>query len=42
MAQKSLLEYSPAQKKPSKTEEQKAEAPQTAEASPQTEKKENN
>jgi DNA polymerase I len=39
MAQKSLLEYSPAQKKSSK-EEAKAEAPQTAEAIPETEKKE--
>jgi len=40
MAQKSLLEYSPAQKKSSKTEEPKAEAPQTTEAIPETEKKE--
>ncbi len=40
MAQKSLLEYSPAQKKPSKEEAPKAEAPPTTEASPETEKKE--
>jgi DNA polymerase I len=40
MAQKSLLEYSPAQKKPSKTEEPKAEAPPTTEAIPETAKKE--
>jgi DNA polymerase I len=39
MAQKSLLEYSPAQKKTSK-EEVKAEAPQTAEAIPEAEGKE--
>jgi DNA polymerase I len=41
MAQKSLLEYSPAQKKPSKEEASKAEVPQTAEAIPETGKKEN-
>ena len=40
MAQKSLLEYSPVQKKPSRTEEPKAEAPQQAEAVPAVEKKE--
>jgi DNA polymerase I len=40
MAQKSLLEYSPAQKKPSKEEAPKTEAPQTAEAIPETGKKE--
>ena len=40
MAQKSLLEYSPAQKKPSKEEDSKAEAPPTTEANPETEKKE--
>jgi DNA polymerase I len=40
MAQKSLLEYSPAQKKPSKEEQPKAEASPTPEASPETEKKE--
>jgi DNA polymerase I len=39
MAQKSLLEYSPAQKKPSKEEEPKAEAPPTTEAIPETEVK---
>jgi len=39
MAQKSLLQYSAAQKKPSKTEELKAEAP-TTEAIPDLEKKE--
>jgi len=40
MAQKSLLEYSPTQKKPTKTEEPKAEAPPATEAIPETEKKE--
>jgi DNA polymerase I len=40
MAQKSLLEYSPAQKKPLKEEAPKAEAAQTAEAIPETGKKE--
>jgi hypothetical protein len=40
MAQKSLLEYSPAQKKPLKTEAPKAKAPQTTEARPAAEKKE--
>ncbi len=40
MAQKSLLEYSPAQKKPSKEEAPKAEAAQTAEAIPETGKNE--
>jgi DNA polymerase I len=40
MAQKSLLEYSPAQKKPSKEEAQKAEAPSTTEAIPEAETKE--
>src|SRR3989304_3219482 len=40
MAQKSLLEYSPAQKKPEKEEELKAEALPTTEAIPETEKKE--
>ncbi|MBM4401104.1 MAG: type B DNA-directed DNA polymerase, partial [Crenarchaeota archaeon] len=40
MAQKSLLEYSPAQKKPSKEEAPKAEAPPTTEAISQTERKE--
>jgi DNA polymerase I len=40
MAQKSLLEYSPAQKKPSKEEEPKAEAPPTNTAISETEKKE--
>jgi DNA polymerase I len=39
MAQKSLLEYSPVQKKPVKEEAPKAEAPSTAEAIPETEKK---
>ncbi len=40
MAQKSLLEYSPAQKKPSKEEKPKAETPPATEAIPQTERKE--
>ncbi len=40
MAQKSLLEYSSAQKKPSKEEVSKAEAPPATIASPETEKKE--
>ncbi len=40
MAQKSLLEYSPAKKKPAKEEEPKAEVPPTSEAIPETEKKE--
>jgi len=40
MAQKSLLEYSRAQKKPSKEETAKAEAPSTTEAIAETEKKE--
>ncbi len=40
MAQKSLLEYSPAQKKNSEEEEQKSEATPTTEAIPETEKKE--
>ena len=40
MAQKSLLEYAPAQKKPAEKEEPKAEAHKTAEAVPAVEKKE--
>ena len=40
MAQKSLLEYSPAQKTPLKEEKPKAEAPPTNTAIPKTEKKE--
>ena len=40
MAQKSLLDYSSAQKKPSITEEPKAVAPQTSGAVPEIEKKE--
>jgi len=40
MAQKSLLEYSPTQKPPSKEKTQKPEAPQTTDVMPETEKKE--
>jgi DNA polymerase I len=40
MAQKSLLEYSPAQKKPSKEEKPKAETPPADNAIPEAEKKE--
>jgi DNA polymerase I len=40
MAQKSLLEYSPSEKKPAPKEEPKAEAPQTTEVIPEPEKKE--